>query len=116
FPEAIDHRRHVHRLHDRLTKAADLAQVPHEKRVSVSVVTKLPCSSARPARSASPSTARPTFACSAGMRRRNSSMFGGIGSGFTPPNHGLRSAWSSTPFVLPPPMSFGKYPLALPNR
>jgi len=42
-------------------------------------------------------------------------MFGGIGSGFTPPKYGLRSPWSSMTFVFPPPMSLGKYPLALPK-
>src|SRR5260221_144703 len=48
-----------------------------------------------PARSASPSTARPTFACSIGIRARNSLMFCGMGSGFTPPNYGVRSLWTA---------------------
>src|SRR2546430_17461756 len=31
--EAVDHRGHVHRLHDRLAEPADFQQIPHEERV-----------------------------------------------------------------------------------
>ena len=41
-------------------------------------------------------------------------MFGGIGSGFTPPKNGFRSLCSSMTFVLPPPSSRVKYPPADP--
>ena len=42
-------------------------------------------------------------------------MFGGIGSGFTPPKYGIALAWSSMIFVVPPPRSRRKYPQAQPK-
>ena len=56
---------------------------------------KTPRSSIAPARSASPSRRRPRSKPPPATIPSASSTFGRIGSGLTPPNHGLRSAWIS---------------------
>ena len=44
-----------------------------------------------------------------------SSMFGGIGSGLTPPKYGLRSGWISVTRILPPASSRGIQPAPAPH-
>src|ERR1700674_49162 len=56
-----------------------------------------------PTRSASPSKAIPMSAPQRGISDSQASMFGWIGSGFTPPKYGLRSVCSSRTSSVAPP-------------
>ena len=70
----------------------------------------VPCSSAAPARSASPSSSSPRSKPPPAIIASASSTLGRIGSGLMPPKYGLRSLWISVTRIRPPASSRGIQP------